>query len=297
MARVLSGGLFVAALGVLVLVAFLLLGGEGKAGAFLVETETSAAISEPPSGGSGGLAVDCAAALAGIQSECAYPSGATFRVEVHVTQVPEEGYSGFQTKLRWDGAIASYLPSDDPAEEALWTECDLAARLDNQPLGDPSQLFACVPFPALSEGAHNTGAVLQFRLRCQQEGSTPLVLVPRQGDPQGGTSFLNRSLASIDPVLTSAQVTCGSPPPSITPLPAPTPQPTTPRSTPTPLPAPAPFPTATPVTTVTQQPPPTPTPPTSMPATPTPTPVPTVTQQPTPTPTSGAATGCLYGHC
>jgi DNA-binding CsgD family transcriptional regulator len=264
-AMALSGGLFAAALGGLGLMA-LLLGGEGEAGASLVGTETPAAISDPAAptaapGGSGGMAVDCAAAVAGIQSECAYPSGATFGVEIHVTQAPEEGYFGFQTKLRWEAAIASYLPSEDPAEEALWPECDLPSRRDNQPQGDPSLLFGCVPLPALSEGATSTGAVVQFRLQCQQEGSTPLVLVPRQGDPQGGTSFLNRSLSPIDPVLTSAQVTCGSLPPCppggcSAPGPTSTPPPNT-----TPLPAPTPIPTATPQ-------------PTALPPTPTPTPSP-----------------------
>ena len=275
------------ALGVLVLMAFLLLGGEGEAGASLVETETSAAISDPPSapppGGSGRVAVDCAAAVAGIQSACAYPAEATFDVEIHVTQAPEEGYFGFQTKLRWEAALV-YLASDNPAQEALWPECDLSLRRDNQPQGDPSLLFGCAPFPALSEGATDTGAVLRFRLRCQQEGSTPLLLVPRQGDPQGGTYFLDSRLAALDPGLTSAQVTCGSPPPC----------PPGGCSTPAPTSAPLPDATAPPAPTLTttpQQAPPPPTPgptsiatatpqPTALP----PTPAPTATPQPTSTP-------------
>ena len=267
-AMAVSGGLFAAALGGLGLMAFLLPGGEGEAGASLVGTETPATVSDPLSapapGGSSAMAVDCAAAVAGIQSECAYPAGATFDVEIHVTRVPEEGYFGFQTKLRWEAAVASYLPSEDPAEEALWPECDVPSRGDNQQQGDPSLLFGCVPLPALSEGWTATGVVVQLRLQCQQEGSTPLVLVARQGDPQGGTVFLNRTLAPIDPVLTSAQVTCGSPPPcppeecgtpgppgtpgpSTTPLPAPTPMPTaTPQATPPPLPTATPVPTPLP---------------------------------------------------
>ena len=273
-ATVLAGGLFAAALGGLGLMAFLLLGNGGDARASLVETETqnaiadpvpvptpggpggtaetetpiaiSDALSAPAPGGPGGMAVDCATAVAGIQSECAYPSGATFDVEIHVTQAPEEGYFGFQTKLQWETAVASYLPSEDPAEEALWPECDVPARRDNQPQGDPSLLFGCVPLSVLTEGSTATGAVLQFRLQCQQEGRTPLVLAPRQGDTQGGTVFLNRSVAPIDPVLTSAQVTCGSPPPCppggcSTPAPTSTPPPNT-----TPLPDSTPISTATP---------------------------------------------------
>ena len=194
-ATVLAGGLFAAALGGLGLMAFLLLGNGGDARASLVETETQNAIADPvpvptpggpggmsetetptaisdpppapPPGGSGGMAVDCAAAVAGIQSECAYQPGAAFSIQVHVTQAPEEGYFGFQTKLRWEAAIAGYLPSDDPAEEALWPECDLSLRRDNQPQGDPSLLFGCVPLSVLSEGSTDTGAVLQFRLQCQ----------------------------------------------------------------------------------------------------------------------------------
>ena len=100
---VLSGALFVAALVGLGLMALLPLGGGGEAGASVVETKTPNAAADravpmPVPSGAGGIAVDCASAVADIQSDCAYQPGAAFSIQIHVTQAPGEGYFGFQTK-------------------------------------------------------------------------------------------------------------------------------------------------------------------------------------------------------
>ncbi len=66
----------------------------------------------------GSMAVDCAAA-AGIQSACEYASGASVRIQVHVTEPPSEGYFGFHTKLPWSDEGLDYIPASAPAGQRL----------------------------------------------------------------------------------------------------------------------------------------------------------------------------------
>ena len=146
-------------------------------------------------------------------------------MQVHVTVPPEGGYFAFQAKLRWTDPILDYLPAASPQEEVLWPECDLPHRADNQP-GNPSVIFGCVPFPELDQGDTFTGPVHQFQFRCQKDGNTPLDIVPRLGDPQGGSFFLDGRLQPIEPVLANATVTCAAPTP--TPTSTATPVPPTP---------------------------------------------------------------------
>ena len=150
-------------------------------------------------------------------------------MQVHVTAPPERGYWAMQAKLRWTNAILDYLPAAIQAGEALWPECDVVARLDGQP-EEPSMLFGCVPFPALNLGDTFTGAVLQFQFRCQEDGNTPLDLVPGPGDPQGGTFLVDDYSQMIDPLIRNATVTCAAP----TPTPTDTPMPTLTPISPTP---------------------------------------------------------------
>jgi DNA-binding CsgD family transcriptional regulator len=163
----------------------------------------------PAPGEPGSMAVDCAAATAGIQSDCQYASGASFSIQVHVTQPPSQGYFAFQTKLRWSDEQLDYLPASDPADSGLWHRCDIAAWSDGQPSGEASLLFGCLPFPALSEGDATTGAIVEFQFQCQEDGLTSLTLMPREGDPQGGTYFDDGFLGSIDPTLAEATIQCG----------------------------------------------------------------------------------------
>jgi DNA-binding CsgD family transcriptional regulator len=188
--------------------------------------------------GNGAMAIDCDASLAGVQTSCVYPGGSTFAVQVQVPYAPAAGYGGFDVKVRWDAATLGYLPKADPADEALWEECDIPVRMDNQSLGEPSVLFACVPFPAPSVPHTSAGPMLQFALSCQREGTTALALVPRAGDPQHGTHFLTLQTDPIDPALAGAQVACGPcPPGGCPPPPLPSPSPT-----PNPAPGPRPCP-------------------------------------------------------
>ncbi len=163
------------------------------------------------SGSGGALVIDCNTVASGVQSACAYAAGATFSVRVNVAKAPAGGFFAHQTKVRWNDAQIDYLPASDLATENLWSSCTFPVRRDNQTGGpaDPSVLYACVPFPQLAQGETAAGPILQLQLRCQQNGATSLTLVPRLGDTQLGSHFLDANGSAIDPALTAATVTCG----------------------------------------------------------------------------------------
>ncbi|MEX1254398.1 MAG: flexitail domain-containing putative surface protein [Dehalococcoidia bacterium] len=202
-------------------------------------------------GGNGALAIDCNATAAGVQSDCAYSLGTTFRINVVATKAPADGYFGFQAKVRWADAQLDYEPMAAAAQEALWSQCSFAARFINQP-ADPSVLLGCVPIPWPEEGDMSTGALLQFDFTCMQNGHASLTLVPLAGDSQLGTHFVDFGAQAFAPALANANVLCGAKPtatpcagggcPTLTPtttatptIPTPTRGPTnTPPATPTP---------------------------------------------------------------
>ena len=161
---------------------------------------------------SGAMALDCDADATGVQTSCSYDVGTTFVVQVHVVEPPIAGYLAVQAKVRWDDLLIGYLPTDDRADEALWPECDIPARSDNtaglpdRPI-EPSVLFGCIPFPALSEGSTFAGAVLEFAFECRDEGSAPLELVPRAGDSQQGSHFLDLAGEALESTVADATVT------------------------------------------------------------------------------------------
>jgi hypothetical protein len=193
---------------------------------------TPAGAQAPPP--SGGQAIDCDAATAGVQSECFVASGADFVVQVHVTEAPTGGFTAFQSKIRWTDANLDYVSEADPAAEALWPSCTIPARAiddpatgTNNPAGTSAVLYACAPFPELTTGDTTTGAVLQFTFTCVLDETTTLRLVPRTGDPeipapgndpQLGSHFLVVGGFTVDPAtLASATINCGAAPPTATP--------------------------------------------------------------------------------
>lgn len=182
-----------------------------RLGLALAVTAMAAAWTAAPSAHAldGAMRVDCNAAIAGIQDGCTYVEpGETFKARINVTDPPAGGHYGFQTKLAWSAANLQYLPTEKSQDEALWPNCTIPARSDNQP-GESSVLFACIPFPTPPGGYKTTGAVLEHKLRCLQDGTLALRLVPRAGDGQLGTHFLNQSSSPVDPALTDAKVQCG----------------------------------------------------------------------------------------
>jgi len=169
----------------------------------------------------GAMAVDCDAVPDGVQTQCTYEENDTFHVQVHVTEPPAGGYFGFQTKVSWTDATLSYLPTAGAGQDALWPRCDIALRSD----GEAYVLSACIPFPPLTQGDTFTGAVLQFEFQCQEDGASPLELVHRAGDPNGGTHFLDALNLELDPLLINATIECIVPTPTPTNTPTPTKQP------------------------------------------------------------------------
>lgn len=176
-------------------------------------------------GGGGAMTIDCDAAQAGIQAECSYAPGSNFDIQVHVPTAPSGGYFGFQAKTAWVEGVVNYMPTTAPADEALWPECTVPARTINS---NATMLFGCVPFPLPTVGDTFTGAVLQFQFNCKSTFPTSppagldvnqssLDLVPRAGDSQLGTHFLDANLSAIDPTLTGAVVTCVEPTPTTPP--------------------------------------------------------------------------------
>jgi hypothetical protein len=197
------------------------------------------------------MAVDCNASSPAIDTACSYDPGATFQIAVHATNAGS-GYAGYQAKLRWLDATLEYFPAADPATENQWPVSCFAARTDNQP-GDPSVLYGCASFPVVVSSL--TGALVQLEMQCQALGTTALTLVPRPGDSQGGTQFVDNVGSTIDAALTNASVTCGTPPATATQTAAPTNTPTnTPGATATPTQTTQPGTTSTPANTPTATP-------------------------------------------
>ena len=163
------------------------------------------------------MAIDCDARAFGIQTVCSYPLGADFRLDVHITKPPRSGYWGFQAKVSWDDPWLSYQPRPRSRDEVLSDECVVLARThypyDPDDKANPSEppyvLFACIPFPLPDEGLTTTGPVLRFTFRCIQDGLPNLRLVSSNDDAQLGTHFLSGTLP-VDPLLTPAQVVCGT---------------------------------------------------------------------------------------
>jgi len=192
-------------------------------------------------GGSGTMEVDCDTATAGIQAECSHGPGTTFDVAVIATP-GAGGVFGLQVKLAWVEGTINYTPAKNPATEASWGSpppgfCGVPARS----VAPDNVLFGCIPFPLPTTGIADVGT-LTFSMACKTTfpisgpngldgNQSSLTLVPRAGDPQQGSHFLNVDFGAIEPTLSDAVVTCEEQPPTPTPTPGgPTPTPTTPPS-------------------------------------------------------------------
>lgn len=252
--------------------------------------------STPPNGN---VAVDCNAATAGVQANCAYPVGATFSIQVNVGKVPAGGFYGYQMKVRWTTATLDYIPNEDLSLENLWSNCDFPARFNNEPGGPPNDptgsaavVFGCAQGDNPRVPHNTAGPILMLQFQCVAgaNGISSVTLVPRPGDLQAGSHFLDVDDNTIDPNVVAANVTCGTPPPAtstITNTPANT-------ATPTNTGPPTNTPTDTPTATITNTPTITPTSTDTGTPTNTPLPLPTLTATPPklPSPGDGDLDGC-----
>jgi hypothetical protein len=153
----------------------------------------------PPTGGS--FAVDCDAGSPGVQVACAFGSGAALKVLVHVAGAPTGGYIYFGIALGWDGSVLGHTPTTDPAEEALWSHCDLASR-PVQPSPDVTQLD-CQPI-ALPVADTYVGPVAEFEFRCEEPGVAAISLL----EPGGLTIFGLGAGGVRTPDVADGTVTC-----------------------------------------------------------------------------------------
>lgn len=176
----------------------------------------------------GEMAVDCEGNSLELEAECQFGEGQEFTVAIQVVSPPEEGYAAFQVKLRWDAGILEYRPAERPALEAVWPECTVPVRNDSLTADPPGTtvLFGCVPFPVTDppELFTDTGTVLLLTFVCAGQGTSDIVLVPREGGSLLATYFFLSTFVSgqIDPSLAAASVTCGGaeiarPEPEVTP--------------------------------------------------------------------------------
>jgi hypothetical protein len=178
------------------------------------------------------MAIDCNNTTGGIQTNCTYAPGSMFMININATAAPTGDYFAFQVKPRWTAGTLTYLPNASAAAEAVWPDCDIQARIDNQP-GDPSMVFGCVPLNPTFPGSSYTGVLVRIQMQCGTgTGSSPIDLVPRTNpdDAQLGTHYLDSIGVPIDPTLAGATVTCSVPPTN------------TPTNTPTDTPSPTPCP-------------------------------------------------------
>jgi hypothetical protein len=176
------------------------------------------------------MAVDCNATTEAIETSCGYMEGVPFFISVHATSAGS-GYTGYQVKPSWDDPKLGYI-SRTAAEENQWPPTCIGAKIVNA----ASLVFGCASFPPVLSSY--TGPLAEFEMVCEGPGQSPLTLVPRIGDNQGGTHFIIDDFGTeIDPFLANATVECisaGTSTPTAT---------NTPGSSPTPTDTPPPGPT------------------------------------------------------
>jgi hypothetical protein len=183
--------------------------------------KTPTPIMSPGEMSSAVLAVDCDVSADGIQSECSYPNGASFEVQLVLTQGIERGYVAFDAQILWQDSVVDYVPTDSPQDEALWKACNYALRVDDRTFvydhsrpAQPSVHFGCVEGPRDDSGAFlfspelDAGAIAQFEFRCTANGTSTLELLPRDSH-EYGTYFLHDMQEFVDPVVAGATIACG----------------------------------------------------------------------------------------
>ena len=157
----------------------------------------------------GALAVDCDGDTDGIQSSCAYDVGTTFRVQLHVTELPAEGFNGFELHLRWTPPQLTYIRSERLEDELVEPNCEVADR-GNQWVREPR--YPVVSYVCLNEPLPQTepllaGVPVELQMACFAGGRGALSLAVGNGPVliNGGLrSFLHQIL----PAMSDASVWC-----------------------------------------------------------------------------------------
>jgi hypothetical protein len=194
------------------------------------------------------MRVDADPGTGGVQTTRTVAPGATFDVDVHVTNEIHAGYQGYQVKLAFEETIvnataAAPIPASGfcpggaiciPAGPTISNAADA--------LGQGSVFGG----EGIAIGPLSTfeGAVYRVTLQCIGSGTSPLDLRPPPADPVGQNTTLSPS-GSHPTTTFDAEVTCETPLVTFTPTATVT---VTPTPTRTPTATATPTSTATPVT-------------------------------------------------
>lgn len=158
------------------------------------------------------MAIDCDAARERLNRTCSFSTGSDLAVRVLAILPPADGFSGFQLDLLKDGALL-YAPADDPADEALWTDCLDPARAITESEAGESVQFSCVQ-AELPPADDASGPLAEFAMACPSgtaSSNSVLSLRPGEEAAETGTLFWSAERSPVAPVLFDASVSCFGP--------------------------------------------------------------------------------------
>jgi len=145
-------------------------------------------------------------------NECSVNTGATFTVEVQLTEIPDDGYILMQTFI--DHGDLTYLPTDEAFDEMVWSDAEEGTTVRSQELAPGTVLHGSItgltpPLPA----SRQTGTMVRIQLRCPNSPTTVPVELVGYNEGVAGTS--GSLLIEADgvtrylPELGSINVNCG----------------------------------------------------------------------------------------
>ncbi len=159
----------------------------------------------------GVVAVDCDGATEGVQESCAYDTGETFLIQVHIVEAPPDGYNGFELAVEWTVPQLAYRPSETIDNEFLEQGCATAGR-GNQWVRrvrpQPLVGYVCLN-PAGSDIRLPAGVPVELEVSCWAAGIGTLSIgagvstILWLGGVRG-----SGPLDLIRPLKTGASVTC-----------------------------------------------------------------------------------------
>ena len=156
---------------------------------------------------SGVVAIDCDGMTEGIQETYVYDTGETFLVQVHITEVPPDGYNGFELRVSWTVPQLAYRPAEEFEEEFLEEGCATVGRSNawEWTAGSwPQVAFICLNLPG-SDVRLSEGVPIELEVTCWAEGTGTLSFT------ENPASLWIRGIDTVDksiPRRSDASVTC-----------------------------------------------------------------------------------------
>ena len=153
------------------------------------------------------------AVVCGLRAElqprqCIAPLGRDVPVRAVTLLPPAYGSTGFQVELQIDGELL-YVPSADPATEAIWPGCVAPMRNIATSESGESLTFSCHPDIVLSPDTA-AGPLLKLAMACPPFASSKTALVLQPGDEASGagTLFALDQGVAVAPLLFNATMSC-----------------------------------------------------------------------------------------